>query len=332
MSTRYAESHKNPKGAGDARPTALQIVKDNGLEGKLKGKVALVTGASSGIGIPTALALKATGMRVFAAVRNLEKAKEALGDNLEPGSLELIHLDNNSLDSVRKCAKEFLERSDKLNIMVNNAGIMATPEGRTVDGHESQFGTNHLAHFLLFQLLKDTLLKSATPEFGSRVVNVSSTGHRYSEVQFDNLKLEGIYDPGKAYGQSKISNIYMANEIERRYGKKNLHAFSLHPGGIWTGLQIHTPPEQMEAYKKNEQVALYMKSPEQGAATQIWAALDKGWEGKGGFYLEDCQVSKPVEKGYTLLSPGYESYVYDEEKAGRLWKVSCDIVGVPNDE
>ncbi|KAF2470678.1 NAD(P)-binding protein [Lindgomyces ingoldianus] len=328
MSSRYVEAHKNTKGPGDARPTALQIVKDNGLEGKMEGKVALVTGTSSGIGIDTAKALKATGMHVFAAARNLEKAKKALGDSIEPGRLELIELDNNSLESVRKCAKEFLQRSDKLNILINNAGIMATPEGRTEDGFELQFGTNHLAHFLLFQLLRDTMLKSATPEFGSRVVNVSSTGHRYSQVQFENLNLEGIYDPRKSYGQSKLSNIYMANEIERRYGSKNLHAFSLHPGGIWTGLQIHTPKEQMDQWAANPAVQEYMKSTEQGAATTIWAALDKELEGKGGLYLEDCQVSQPVKPGYSLLDTGYESYVYDEEKEGRLWKVSNELVGV----
>jgi NAD(P)-dependent dehydrogenase (short-subunit alcohol dehydrogenase family) len=328
MSLRYVDSHKNTEGPGDARPTALQIVKDNNLEGALKGKVALVTGASSGIGIPTALALKATGMRVFAAVRNLQKGKEALGDNLEEGSLELIYLDNNSLDSVRACAKEFLSKSDTLNIMINNAGIMATPEGRTADGNELQFGTNHLAHFLLFQLLKPALLKGASSEFASRVVNVSSTAHRFSGIHFDNLKLEGIYEPNLSYGQSKTGNIYMANEIERRYGSQNLHAFSLHPGGIWSGLQVHYAKEQLEQFKANPVVTKYMKSAEQGAATQIWAALDKEWEGKGGLYLEDCQVSKPVETGYEMLSTGHESWAYDEEKEGKLWKVSCELVGV----
>lgn len=195
MSSPYVDVHKETQGPGDARPTAMQIIKDNHLEGALKGKVALVTGASSGIGIPTALALKATGMRVFAAVRNLEKGKEALGEELEEGKLELIHLDMNSLSSVRKCAAEFLERSSSLNLLVNNAGIMACPEGRTADGFELQFGTNHLAHFLLFQLLKPLLLKSATPEYGSRVVNVSSTGHRYSTVHF------GIYSPSNYHAK-----------------------------------------------------------------------------------------------------------------------------------
>ncbi|KAF2789852.1 NAD(P)-binding protein [Melanomma pulvis-pyrius CBS 109.77] len=324
--SRYADAFKNTKGPGDARPTALQIVKDNDLIGKLDGKVALVTGTSSGIGVDTAIALKATGMRVFGAVRNLEKGKEALGDHLEPGRLELIHLDMNSLDSVRACAKEFLSKSDTLNILVNNAGIMTTPEGRTADGFELQFGTNHLAHFLLFELLKPTLLKSATPEFGSRVVCVSSTGHRGGEIQFDNLQLEGIYTPALGYAQAKLANIYMANEIERRYGAQNLHGFSLHPGGIWTGLQIHMGDEVIANYKKDDYVKNHMMNTEQGAATQVWAAVAKEWEGKGGKYLEFCQEAQPVKEGFGVLDLGYEKYAYDEEKEGKLWKASEDLV------
>ncbi|KAH7117108.1 short-chain dehydrogenase [Dendryphion nanum] len=328
MSNRYASAHENPKGPGDARPTALQIVQDNDLIGKLTGKVAVVTGASSGIGIPTALALKATGARVFAAVRDLEKGKKALGEALEPGHLELVHLDLNSFDSVRKCAAEILSKTSTLNILINNAGIMATPEGRTADGHELQFGTNHLAHFLLFQLLKPALLASASPEFGSRVVSVSSVGHRNSEIHFDNLKLEGIYQPWLAYGQAKLANVYLANEIERRYGSQNLHAFSLHPGGIWTGLQIHVE-EQVAVWKDDPKAQTVIKSPEQGAATSIWAALDKSWEGKGGLYLEECQVSQPYPEGSTnMLESGYATNAYDEEAEKKLWKVSSELVGV----
>ncbi|KAF2115618.1 short-chain dehydrogenase [Lophiotrema nucula] len=331
MSGRYSEAHKNTKGPGDARPTALQIIEENNLVGKLQGKVALVTGTSSGIGIPTALALKAAGMRVIGAVRDLEKGKKALEGELEDGKLELIHLDMDSLASVRQCAKDFRAKSSTLNILINNAAIMACPEMRTSDGLEAQFGTNHIAHFLLFQLLKDTLLKSATPEFPSKVVNVSSSGHRYGQVQFDNLNLEGIYNPGLGYGQAKTSNIYMANEIDRRYKDQNLRAFSLHPGGIWTGLQKYTPADQMEMWKKNEGVALHMKSPEQGAATTIFAALDKDLSGKGGLYLEDCGISEPVKEGYSLLDQGYESWAYDEAKEKKLWKVSLELVGLKDE-
>ena len=332
MSNRYTAAHQNPNGPGDARPTALQIVQDNDLIGKWSGKVAFVTGASSGIGIPTALALKATGAHVFAAVRDLQKGKEALGSALEPGSLDLIHLDLNSFASVRACAAEFLSKSSTLNLLVNNAGIMATPEGRTADGHELQFGTNHLAHFLLFQLLKPALLSAATPELASRVVNVSSVGHRGGGVHLDNLKLEGIYDPWVSYGQAKTANIYMANELERRYASQNLHAFSLHPGGIWTGLQVHVQ-DAVKQWKAIPGIEKGMKSAEQGAATTLWAAVDKELEGKGGLFLEECRVGEPVkpEALGNLAAGGYAAHAYDEEKEKELWKVSCELVGVEDE-
>ena len=169
-------------------------------------------------------------------VRDLKKGEAACQSFLEPGRVELLEMDNNSLDSVRAVAKEFLSRSNKLNVLVCNAGIMATPEMKTVDGFEAQFGVNHLAHFLLFCLLKDTMLASSAPEFHSRVVTVSSSGHMAVEFQFGNYGFEkGNYSPWAGYGQSKCANIYMASEIENRYGAKGLHGISLHPGGIWTG-------------------------------------------------------------------------------------------------
>jgi NAD(P)-dependent dehydrogenase (short-subunit alcohol dehydrogenase family) len=326
--TRYANAHKDLNGAGDARPTALQIVRDNDLQGRLIDKTILITGCSSGIGIDTARALKATGARLFLTARDLTKGRKALGDILETGKVDLLYLDLNSLASVRTFAGEFLEASgNKLNILINNAGIMATPEATTADGFESQFGTNHLAHFLLFQLVKPALLSSSTPAFQSRVVSLSSMGHRYFPPKMDNLMLKGEYDANRAYAHSKTANIWFANEIERRYGDAGLHALSLHPGGIWTGLQVHTPAELMDGYKKNEHVQRYMKSTEQGAATTVWAAIGKVWEGKGGTYLEDCQVSKPVREGYQLLDTGYEKWAYDRENEKKLWEMSNEWVG-----
>ena len=317
------------KGPGDARPTALQIVQDNDLVGGLKDKVILITGCSSGLGIETARALKETGAKLFVTARDRKKGEEALKDVLEPGKVELLMLDLNSLASVRKCAEEFVSQSSKLNILINNAGIMALPERTlTADGFEAQFGTNHLAHFLLFQLLKPTMLKSATPEFASRVVCVSSSGHRISGVHLDDLQLEKSYDPWVGYGQSKTSNIYMANELDRRYGAKGLHGYSLHPGGIWTGLQIHMDTSQ---YKGKPEVERMMKSVEQGAATQVWAAVDKTLEGKGGKFLDDCQVARPVQANAARGSPGYAEYAYDQEAAKQLWVESCKLVGVDDD-
>ena len=207
---------------------------------------------------------------------------------------------------------------------------MEIPEEKTEDGFEKQFGTNHLGHFLLFQLLKPALLASSTPEFQSRVVSVSSLGHRYNDIDLDNIMLEGgAYVPSRAYAHSKIGNIYLANEIERRYGSRGLHATSLHPGGIWTGLQAHL---DTSAWKANPEVLAYMKSEAQGAATSVWAAVAKCWEGKGGKYLDNCQVAPPHDESTGLLGSGYAKWAFDEEKAKRLWHMSNRLVGLPDDE
>jgi NAD(P)-dependent dehydrogenase (short-subunit alcohol dehydrogenase family) len=333
--SRYTEVHKNPQGPGDARPTAFQIAKDNNLVGKLEGKVALITGISSGIGVETARALKVTGMRVFGAVRNIAKATEALKDDLEPGRLELLELDMSSLDSVRACAKELLSRTDTLSIFIANAGIMMTPEGKTADRFELQFGTNHLAHFLLFQLLKPTLLASASSDFASRVIALSSIGHRGGEINFSNIIFESAYHPMAAYAQSKLAAIYMANEIERRYASQNLHAWSVMPGGIWRGLQQNMPDAVKDAWKADDEFQKAWKSTEQGAATTIWATLEKELEGKGGKYLEDCTVAgpapEPTGSPVDMAFPGYAAWAYVEEKARTLWEVSCKMVEVESD-
>lgn len=332
MTTRYAEVHlpSNTGGPGDARPTALKIIQDNDLEGKLEDKVILVTGTSSGIGIETVRALKVTGAKIYATARKPDKAREALADLLEPGKVEFLTLDTSSLASVRAAAADFLSKETQLNILINNAGIMALPElVLTADGFESQFETNHLGHFLLFSLLKPTLLASSTPDFHSRVVNVSSIGHRQQRINFSDINLSGpdAYSAFGAYGQSKTANIYMANEIERRYAAQGLHAWSLHPGGISTGLQVHY---DFSAFMVLPEVQRYMKSQAQGAATTVLAAVDKELEGKGGKYLDDTQVSPPVDpvKEKELGAPGYAPWAYDVEDATRLWELSCQLVGV----
>lgn len=328
MSTRYAAVHQNPKGPGDARPTALDIIKDEGLQGKLADKVVLITGCSSGIGIETAKALNTTGAQLFLGVRDIVKGHAALSDIIKPGHVELLKMDLNSLDSVRSAVEEFKRRTKTLNILINNAGVMATPEGKTAEGFETQFGTNHLAHFLLFQLLKPTLLASATPGFNSRVVCLSSSGHRGAGIQFDNYNFEkGDYAPWTAYGQSKTANIYMANEIERRYGAKGLHGLSVMPGGIMTGLQVHVIDQ---ISKSLEGAQHYMKSPQQGAATTVYAALSKEWEGRGGRYLEDCQEAQETnDPSPTAL--GCHPRAYNEQGEKKLWSDSLDFVDIKDD-
>ncbi|KAL8679785.1 MAG: hypothetical protein Q9186_003950 [Xanthomendoza sp. 1 TL-2023] len=334
MASRYATAHASPGGPGDARPTAMAIVKDEGLEDKLMDKVVLITGCSSGIGIETAKAMAATGAKVFCTVRDVQKGKTALASVLNPSQVILVTMDLNSLDSVRSAAQSVLSQTQTLNILINNAGIMAVPNlVKTADGFESQFGTNHLAHFLLFQLLQPTLVASSTPAFSSRVINLSSSGHRAGPVQMGNYNFEnGKYSPWAAYGSSKTANIYMANEIERRYGSKGLHALSVMPGGIRTGLQGNIPDSVKATWDVDLEVKNYMKSPEQGAATSVYAAISEEWEGKGGRYLEDCAESVPVGPSGGSTAIGYAPYAYDVESAKKLWADSCKMVEVANDD
>jgi NAD(P)-dependent dehydrogenase (short-subunit alcohol dehydrogenase family) len=251
-------------------------------------------------------------------------------DPSNKAKIELIEIDLESFESIRKGAEEFLGKESKLNVLVANAGVMATPEGRTKDGWETQFGTNHLGHFLLFQLLKDTLLGSATPGFPSRVVAVSSVGHRASTINFDNVNLDGAYDQWTACGQAKTANIWFANEIDRRYGSKNLHTTSLHQGGIDSGLTVHVR-ESMADMIQDPAIQAYFKSAEQGAATSTYAALSDKWKSKGGNFLSDCVEQEPFT-GNNWLSmndgDGYATWTYDPAGEKKLWNFSLKAVGM----
>ena len=338
--SRYAAVHVDPQGAGDARPTAMQIVQDEGLVGQLAGKVMLITGGSAGIGAETVRAFHATGAKVLLTVRSFEKGQQVidsiLSDN-KSSKAEIIpiKMELSSLDSVRAGAQEILSKTDKLNVLVNNAGVMATPEGRTKDGFETQFGTCHVAHFLLFQLLKSTLLKSSTPAFQSRVVCVASTGHRGGPIRVDDYNFDqpSSYDPWIAYGQAKTANMYLANEIERRYSSQGLHGISIHPGGIRSGLQVYSNETMGDVWEQPE-VKAREKSPEQGAATTVYAALSRDCEGKGGVYLANCAVMGPFKgkSSLDITDDGYAPHAYDAVLEGRLWKDSLRMVCLEDDE
>jgi NAD(P)-dependent dehydrogenase (short-subunit alcohol dehydrogenase family) len=337
LSAKYAPLYANPK--GQERPTAIQIIQDEGLVGKLAGKVFVVTSCSNGIGIETARALSATGATLFLTVQNVKTSKEVLKDILEPGRVELVQLDLASLASVRAAAADILNRTSVLNVLVCNAGIMATSYGTTVDGFERQFGTNHLGHFLLFELLKSMMLSSSTPSFHSRVIAVSSTGRRFGGINFGNEDFKSgpkEYTPRGAYSQSKTANMYMTNEIERRYGSRGLHGGSLTPGGIFAGIGKHTPGEDQSDWPKNEVLTEAMLSVEQGAALTVWAPIGHEWEGKGGFYLEKLQRAPlhpdPTDGEHLPLVPGYAQHAFDLEKAGRLWTNSLKMVGLENSD
>lgn len=317
----------------------MQIVQDEGLVGKLAGKVMLITGGSAGIGAETARAFHATGAKVFLTVRDLEKGRKVVesimsDDKSNTADVIMIPMELDSLDSVRAGAKELLTKTDKLHILVNNAGVMATPEGRTKDGFETQFGTNHVAHFLLFQLLKPTLLNSSTSAFQSRVVCVSSTGHRGGQVRFDDYNFDrpSSYDPWEAYAQAKTANIYLANEVERRYSRQGLHGISLHPGGVKSNLQIHSN-ETMGDVWEQPVVKAREKSAAQGAATTVYAALSRDFEGKGGVFLSNCAIMGPFKGASSLdiTDDGYSPHAYDFVSEERLWKDSLGMVGLEDE-
>lgn len=376
MSGRYAQLHKSEVVAGpnDPRPTGLQILQDeNRLDGSLDGKVAVITGGSSGIGVPTVEALAAAGLIIYAGVRaaSMDRAKEALASVLNDAKnkekIHLIDLDLTSLASVKSFAEEVKKREQQVNLLINNAGVMAIPTREvTKDGLEMQLGTNHVAHFYLFQCLKDQLLAGAkaSPGFASRVVNTSSSGHRASTVDLDdiNLEAEGKYNPFKAYGNSKTASIvstlflghetrfpsktfqisslqvsnalqWTANHIERLYGSQGIHGYSLMPGGIETGLQKHIQ-EQMKAVQSMPQRLKYMKSVEQGCATTIWAATARELEGKGAVYCEDCAVAGPVPKDPQdpAIAPGYAPWAFNPEGEEKLWGISLGLVGLKGEQ
>lgn len=328
----YAHTYTKPHGPGDARPTAQQVIADERRESDLTDKVILITGCSSGLGIETARALKSTGATLYVTARNLDKARAALGDILGD-RVHLLRLDLESLDSVRACAAELESQTSKLNIVLENAGIRNVPAGKTKDGFELHWGTNHLAHFLLLQLLAPLLLASSTPEFQSRAVIVSSTAHRNAPMDFSDLNWEHRrYDGLLAYGQSKLANLYTASEVERRYGSQGLHAWAVHPGGIRTGLQRPSVADYRMIFKCGIIDTLNgMMNPQQGASTSVWAAVGRELEGRGGKYLEQTHVSAPVEEGWRPIDPGYVEWAYDEEAAARLYDESLKLVGVNTD-
>ena len=331
----YAAQHAALHGPGDQRPTAEQVIRDQNLVGALPGLNILITGCTSGIGIETARALYLTGANIFITARNTSKGNEVASqlstDSSRP--VKVIEMSLDSFASIRKGAADFLSQTSKLNILINNAGIMATPKGRTADGFESQFGTNHLGHFLLFQLLKPAFLVGATPERPSRVISVSSTGHRNAaSLDFDNLDFsKSPYTPMLAYGNSKLANIYFANELTRRYQDQNLIGLSLHPGSIETPLRRHLEVQGGEAFKKTVDSPEYqaqLKSTEQGAATSVWAAVGREWMHRGGVYLEDVGEAGPVEAEGPSWRPGYSPAAYRPEDERRLWELSEKWCGI----
>jgi NAD(P)-dependent dehydrogenase (short-subunit alcohol dehydrogenase family) len=308
---------------------------DDVLSGKdLSGKRVLVTGVSAGLGVETARALAAHGAQVVGAARDLAKAKRATAEvrsqAANGGGLELVELDLASLKNVRACADALVADGRPFDVVIANAGVMRTPFGHTADGFETQFGTNHLGHFVLVNRIASLIAP------GGRLVNVSSSGHRYSDVDLDDPNFERTpYDPMIAYGRSKTANILFALEFDRRHRARGVRATALHPGGILTELGRHLEPGELEATVEriNAQLAaeglppFQFKTIPQGAATSVWAAFVAPAENVGGRYCEDCQVSQVTDGLISPVSPGVRPYALDSEHAKALWLRGEELVG-----
>ncbi|KAK1756572.1 Dehydrogenase/reductase SDR family member on chromosome X [Echria macrotheca] len=331
----YASLYEDPEGPGDARPTVFQVIEDNDVVGKWQGRVVLVTGGTSGIGTTTVKALHQTGADVYFTARDADKGQKTVDavrkESSGSGKLDFVLMDLDSLESVKEGANTFLGRSGgKLNVLINNAGVLAGPEKRTKEGFESQFGVNHLAHFVLICMVLPALVKSSTAEFNSRVICLTSSAHRASPVLFDdpNFEKPGSYNPMLAYGQSKTANAWTANYIDRVYGPRGVHANAVHPGAVLSGLFVHLDPAIMAEWEKDPKLMAAAQTAEQGAATTVWAAVSPVWEGKGGEYLADCQIGAPTDDLTSILSAGTAPWAKDVEGEDRLWKLSEELTGV----
>jgi NAD(P)-dependent dehydrogenase (short-subunit alcohol dehydrogenase family) len=312
--------------AFNAESTTDEVIRGVSLEGR----VALVTGASAGLGVETARALAGGGAVVVLLARDrgkLEGVLEQLVAADPQAQFDHEVIDLADLDSVRAAAARLLERYPEIHLLVNNAGVMACPLGRTAQGFEMQFGTNHLGHFLLTGLLLPALLAGAEEAGESRVISLSSAGHRFSPVDFEDPNYERRdYDKWAAYGQAKTANSLFALGFERRFGGRGVHANAVHPGAIVTELGRYLTREDREMLDASRPSGqpLSFKSVEQGAATSVWAATAPELAGRGGLYLEDCHVAGPAQEG---RDEGYHPYALDPGQADRLWELSEALVG-----
>jgi NAD(P)-dependent dehydrogenase (short-subunit alcohol dehydrogenase family) len=300
------------------------------------GKRILVTGVSAGLGVETARALAAHGAQVVGAARDLAKAEVATAQVRKDaaaggGSFEMVALDLARLESVRTCAQALLSKREPFDVVIANAGVMATPFGRTADGFETQFGTNHLGHFALVNRI-EPLIRA-----GGRLVNLSSAGHRYANVDLEDPNFDRTpYDPWVAYGRSKTANILFAVAFDQRHRGRGIRAAAVHPGGIHTELGRHVDPSRLQGMVEqiNKQLATEGKPPfqwktvPQGAATSVWTAVVAAPEEIGGRYCENCHVGRVVADnvGISAISEGVRGYALDPNTAEALWRKSEEMV------
>eukprot|EP01119_Soliformovum_irregulare_P001204 TRINITY_DN10923_c0_g1_i1.p1 TRINITY_DN10923_c0_g1~~TRINITY_DN10923_c0_g1_i1.p1 ORF type:complete len:316 (-),score=62.32 TRINITY_DN10923_c0_g1_i1:22-969(-) len=284
----------------------------------LTGKVVIVTGCTSGIGVETARVCALRNAQVIMAVRNIPLAEDVAGkirSQNPQANLCIMELDLSSLRSVRQFAEKFKALNLPLHYLINNGAVAAIPERRlTEDGFELTFGTNHLGHFLLTNLLVDNLIRGAP----SRVIILSSSGHIFvgENTHFDDLQLEKDYSKWGAYGHSKMANILFAKELNERLKKYNIEAFSVHPGSIWTGILKNVTRSEMIAdgwldENGNEKPEGNWKSIEAGTSTTMYAVTSPEITGRGGSYLEDCHISQTLTESSRSM-----------DNAKKLWQLS----------
>ncbi|XP_069699640.1 retinol dehydrogenase 12-like isoform X1 [Periplaneta americana] len=288
---------------------------------RLDGKTAIVTGSNTGIGKFTVLDFVKRGARVIMACRDAGRAETAakeirdLTQNVEgAGTVEVVSLNLGSLASVRQCAEEILNKVDNIHILVNNAGVMACPQGKTEDGFETQLGVNHLGHFLFTCLLLPRIIRSAP----ARIVTVSSYLHEYGTIKFDDMNMEKSYSATGSYNRSKLANVLFSHELATRLQGTGVTTYSLHPGVVNTDLKRHMDDS---FFRGAEFIikgfgALFFKTPEEGAQTSIYCAVDEKLADKTGLYYSDCKEKRVPAKAR------------DPETAKRLWEVSAEMVGL----
>jgi NAD(P)-dependent dehydrogenase (short-subunit alcohol dehydrogenase family) len=315
-----ALQHKIGSGFG-ATSTADEVMA--GID--LTGKLAIVTGGYSGIGLTTTKALTSAGAHVIVPARRLDTAGQAL-DGID--NVTVDELDLGDLDSVRGFAERFRTSDRGIDMLINSAGIMACPETRVGPGWEAQFAVNHLGHYALV----NRLWPAINP--GARVVSVSSRGHHFSGIRWDDVQFHGGYHKWQAYGQAKTANILFAVQLDALAKDRGVRAFALHPGAIMTNLGRHLNQQDWADLGATDEAGNVttagFKSPEQGAATQLWAATSPQLDGMGGLYLDDCEVAEfateeDIQAGVRI---GVRDYAIDPAQAARLWQLSAELTGV----
>lgn len=326
---------QKPLGSGfSAHSTTLDVISGANLTGKL----AIVTGGYAGLGLEAARTLASAGARVIVPARDVDRARRAAAEI--GGGIEIQPMDLTDPASIDAFARGIVQSGLPLHILVNSAGIMALPElARDVRGNELQFSTNHLGHFQLSLRLWPALVRAR----GARVVSVSSMGHRFSDIVWDDIKFERrAYDGWSAYGQSKTANVLFAVELDRLGRQHGIRAFSLHPGGIVTGLAKHISTERLKEMGNldahGEPVIdpeRDMKSIPQGAATHVWCAVSPQLDGSGGVFCANSDIAA-LEDGATVTSlegrdrrtSNVAAYAVDPASAERLWKASEAMTGI----